>query len=62
MHGVFDADEFRRGFLDGLRRRKGLPPLDGPGARYDIEPALDRLAATVRAHLDMRRIYALLGL
>jgi len=62
LHGVFDADEFRRAFLNGLRKRKNLPPFSGPGAHYDLEPALDRLAATVRASLDMRRIQALLGI
>jgi cobyric acid synthase len=28
----------------------------------DFDPALDRLAASVRAHLDMERIYAVLGI
>ncbi len=62
MHGVFDADGFRRAFLNDLRGRKGLPPLPRPAARYDIEPALDRLAEAVRASLDMRRIRAPLDL
>ncbi len=26
LHGIFDADGFRRWFIDGLRMRKGLPP------------------------------------
>ena len=26
LHGIFDADEFRRWFIDHLRRRRGLPP------------------------------------
>ncbi|EGJ48468.1 cobyric acid synthase [Desulfocurvibacter africanus] len=56
LHGVFDTDGFRRAFLNDLRGRKGLPPLTSSDARYDIEPALDRLAATVRASLDMQKI------
>lgn len=61
LHGVFDADAFRRWFLDRLRTRKGLPPLGQVCARYDIEPALDRLAEVVRASLDMNALHRLLG-
>lgn len=61
LHGVFDAPEFRRWWLDALRARKGLPPLaDRPG--QDLDAALDRLADVVRASLDMGAVYALLGL
>lgn len=59
LHGVFDADGFRRWFIDRLRVRRGLPPR-GTGAAYDIEPALDRLAAAVRQSLDMDEIYRLM--
>lgn len=62
LHGTFDADPFRRWFLDRLRTRAGLPALGRIPARFDLEPALDRLAAAVRASLDMGRIRALLGL
>lgn len=62
LHGVFDADEFRRWFIDRLRVRRGLAPLGKVSARYDIEPALDRLADVVRKSLDMKEIHCLLGL
>ena len=62
LHGVFDADEFRRWFVDQLRTHKGLPALGAVQGRYDIEPALDRLAAVVRQSLDMDRIYRIMGL
>lgn len=66
LHGVFDAGEFRRWWLNGLRERKGLPPLpaSGPGVGPDggLDAALDRLAATVRSSLDMGAVYGLLGL
>ncbi len=61
LHGVFDADEFRRSFLDRLRVRKGLAPLQGIQVAYDLEAALDRLAGVVRGALDMDRVYGLLG-
>ena len=62
MHGVFDEDLFRRAFLDGLRRVRGLAPLVEPQTRFGLEPALERLAGALRQHLDMKRVYQALGL
>jgi cobyric acid synthase CobQ/L-threonine-O-3-phosphate decarboxylase len=61
LHGIFDADEFRRWFIDRLRRRRGLEPLSRVCAFYDLEPALDRLAETVRNNIRMDAVYRLLG-
>ncbi len=62
LHGIFDADEFRRWLIDGLRERRGLKPLGRVCAVYDVEAALDRLAARVRTALDMDYIYRIMGL
>jgi adenosylcobyric acid synthase len=62
LHGIFEADEFRRWFIDGLRARRGLSRRGMVCARYDLEPALDRLAGEVRQHLDVERIYRTMGL
>ena len=62
LHGLFDADPFRRWWLDRLRGRKGWQTNGSIRACYDLEPALDRLADCVRASLDMREIYQLLKL
>jgi adenosylcobyric acid synthase len=62
LHGVFDEDLFRRAFLDDLRRVKGLKPLGDPQTRFGLEPALERLASSLRQNLDMRRVYQALGL
>jgi len=62
VHGVFDADEFRRWFIDRLRTRRGLPPLGKICVTYDLEPAFERLAEAVRERLDMDTIYRLMGL
>jgi cobyric acid synthase CobQ len=62
LHGIFDSDPFRRWFINTLRERKGLPPFSGQGAQYDLEPALDRLAAVVRQEMDMGAVYRLLGI
>ena len=57
LHGIFDADHFRRWFLDRLRCRKGWQAICKIQAPYDLEPALDRLAAQVRSSLNMDKIY-----
>ena len=62
LHGLFDADAFRRWFIDRLRVRRGLPPMGKIIGQYDIEPALDRLAETVRASVRMEEVYKLLRL
>jgi len=62
LHGLFDADEYRRAFIDTIRLRKGLAAYQGAPTLYDLEPAFDRLADTVRAGLDMDCVYKLLEL
>jgi adenosylcobyric acid synthase len=62
LHGLFDADGFRRWFIDGLRKRRGLPPLVQIQAAYDLEPAFDRLAEVVRQSLRIDEIYRRIGL
>ncbi len=62
LHGIFDDDLFRRGYIDKIRKKKGLAPKNLVVAPYDIESAFDRLADTVRQSLDMDKIYKLLGL
>ncbi len=62
LHGIFDADGFRRWFIDRLRLRRGLVPLGRIAAAYDLEPAFERLAAQVRKSLRMDEIYKIMGL
>ncbi|MFH1116403.1 MAG: cobyric acid synthase [Pseudomonadota bacterium] len=62
IHGIFDADPFRRWFIDRLRQRRGLPAKGRIVAQYDLEPAFDRLADAVRQRLDMDLIYKIMGL
>ncbi len=62
LHGLLDADGFRRWFIDRLRQRKGLKPLGTIQASYDLEPAFERLADAVRQSLDIPAIYRLMGL
>ncbi|MFH0789765.1 MAG: cobyric acid synthase [Pseudomonadota bacterium] len=62
LHGLFDADPFRRWFIDRLRERRGLSAKGRMVACYDLEPALDRLAGIVRNRFNMNELYRLLGL
>ena len=62
LHGFFDADAFRRYFLDELRQARGWPQLKQVQAVFDVEPALDRLADVVRANLDVQALYKKMGL
>jgi len=61
LHGIFDADQFRRSVLNRLRTRKGLTPLP-PTARPSLDSELSRLAEAVRASVDLTAIRAELGL
>lgn len=62
LHGVFDADEFRRHYINKLRARKGLMALSSGLTRYDLNPAFDKLAEIVRGHVRIEKIYEAMGL
>ncbi|WP_207261812.1 cobyric acid synthase [Desulfovibrio sp. Huiquan2017] len=62
LHGLFDADGFRRWFIDQLRMDKGLSPLEAIQTVFGLEDALDNLASVVREAVDMDAVYRALGL
>jgi len=54
LHGLFDNDLFRRRYLNALRTRRGLSPLEsGPSAALLRERTYNRLAQMLRDHLDL---------
>lgn len=59
LHGMFDEDEFRRYFINTLRKAKGLSKYQSSYS-YDLENAFDRLAQTVRSSVDMDTIYSIM--
>jgi adenosylcobyric acid synthase len=61
LHGLFDADGFRRHFLNELRVAKGLTPI-ATLTSYNLDVAIDRLADHVRDRLNMDEIYRLVGI
>jgi cobyric acid synthase CobQ/L-threonine-O-3-phosphate decarboxylase len=62
LHGLFDADAFRRWWIDRLRMRRGLDACGKIRFVYDLEPAFERLAACVRENVDIKVIYQIMGL
>lgn len=55
VHGIFDAPEFRRTFLNRLREARGITSLV-PAESGSLDADLDRLADLVAGHLDLNAI------
>lgn len=55
LHGVFENGAWRRRWLNGLRRRRGLPPLSEaqPHHHRQRQELLDRLAEAFERHIDL---------
>jgi adenosylcobyric acid synthase len=61
LHGIFENDGVRAALLSSLRKRKGLPEPEGPlVASREAEYA--RLAAVVRASLDIAAVKRMSGI
>jgi adenosylcobyric acid synthase len=59
IHGIFNNDDFRNGFLRSLRRYHRLAECNYEDI-MNKEESYDRLAETVRRHLDMNKIYEII--
>ncbi|MBW4038982.1 MAG: cobyric acid synthase [Acidobacteria bacterium] len=63
MHGLFDDDTFRHAFLTAARASLNLAPASSfTDWKQQREAALNRLADTVRASLDMPQLFSWVGL
>ncbi|OKP00227.1 cobyric acid synthase [Xenorhabdus eapokensis] len=62
LHGLFDQNTFTRPLLNQLRIRKGYAPLENVTFNYHQhkEKQFNKLAASMREHLDIARIYQLM--
>lgn len=62
VHGVFDKEEVAVRIVEGLARAKGISMEDINAVDYQAfkESQYDILAAALREHLDMDRIYAIM--
>jgi adenosylcobyric acid synthase len=64
IHGVFDRPEFRRQWLNRLRQRKGLHPLDrsvSEAVTVRLRSSLDRWADHLQKHVQVDRLFAAVG-
>ncbi|MWC30612.1 cobyric acid synthase [Paenibacillus sp. MMS18-CY102] len=63
VHGIFHEDAFRRQWLDTVRTAKGIEPIRSilPFSTRQDE-AFDRLASHVRDHLNIEKLYEIIGL
>jgi adenosylcobyric acid synthase len=59
IHGIFNNDAFRNGFLKSLRNYHNLSEIS-EDTLIDREKNYDRLAENVRRHLDMKKIYEII--
>jgi adenosylcobyric acid synthase len=58
LHGIFDDDAFRHAFIHAAREMRALaPPHDLAPLRDERERRIDRVAAHVRASLDLTALY-----
>jgi adenosylcobyric acid synthase len=63
LHGLFDDDQFRHAFIASARSFHGLTAAKNLNNwKQQREASLNQLTDTVRASLDMRKIFAMAGL
>lgn len=65
LHGVFDAPSFRRRWLNAVRARKRLPPVDeqvSESVSKRLAGALDSWTDHVHSHLDLTPVWSALKL
>jgi len=59
IHGIFDADTFRRSFLNRVRLRKGWGVLSSKTS-FNPDRELNKLAGHVRKNMDMKYLYKII--
>lgn len=63
FHGIFDEADFTRAFLNAIRDKKGLGPLESDHTSFEAfkQGEYDKLAQVIRDHVDVAAIYDILG-
>ncbi|MEO9224350.1 MAG: cobyric acid synthase [Acidimicrobiales bacterium] len=62
LHGLFEADGFRRAFLGAVAKRAGKAYVAGPTTFESLrQAAIDRIADAIEAHIDLAAIDALIA-
>lgn len=62
LHGLFDNTELLLDWINFLRSLKGLEPLTSGQLPLHKGDKYDKLADVVRQHLDMEKLYSIMGL
>ena len=65
LHGIFDNDGFRLAFVNRLRAENGLASIEESAnfsAAYEKQQQYNRLSQLLRNHLDIARIYQMMGI
>lgn len=63
LHGLFTNDKFRRDYLNLLREKKGLKPLEDTESYWEVvNRNLDLLAERLEKYVDLKRIRQILDL
>lgn len=59
LHGLFENDAFRQGIVDALAKRHSIEQVSSGSPGFNRQTEYDKLAAVLRAHLDIPQIKAL---
>ena len=59
VHGLFDSEDVRRALLRNVAAIHNLP--EPNVSAFSLDAELDKLAEGVRANLDMKLVYGLIG-
>lgn len=62
LHGLFDNSQLLLWWINYLRQRQGLKPMQADQLPEQRDEKYDRLAQMVRQNLDMSKIYAIMGM
>lgn len=62
IHGIFDNDKFRTGFLSKIRLEKGAPFQEIASYQDKKDEGIKRLADAVSRNIDVRSLYKIAGL
>lgn len=64
VHGIFDSENIITTMIQAIARKKGIAPeeLKGIDLKAFKESQYDLLAETLRQHLDMQKIYEIMGM
>jgi adenosylcobyric acid synthase len=63
IHGLFDEGAFTKAFINLIRQEKGILPENHTDMTFEAfkENEYDKLADLIRRHIDLKKVYEILG-